>query len=108
MPLDGLAGRLRAARAAADLTQTQIATALDCSKQTISHWEHGRAQPCGSDLARLARIYVVSVDWLLTGLPHLPHRWGGAPALVPERCPHGIPYADRCLACESAAEGIAS
>jgi transcriptional regulator with XRE-family HTH domain len=95
MTLKGLADRLRAARAAADLTQGAVASALGYVPETIANWERNRAEPSASDLARLAVLYRVSVDWLLTGEPRMPHRFERA-----ERCAHDVPITDRCVACE--------
>jgi transcriptional regulator with XRE-family HTH domain len=94
MALKGLAERLRAARAAASLTQAQVAAALGYQPTTIANWDRGRAEPCATDLSRLATLYQVSADWLLTGQARLRHRFGQ------ERCPHGVPVTDRCTACE--------
>jgi len=98
MSLKGLASRLRAARAAADLTQGNVAAALGYHVATIANWERGRAEPCASDLARLAALYRVSVDWLLTGASRLPHRFERDAV---DRCEHEIPIADRCTRCEN-------
>lgn len=84
--------RLRAARAAADITQALLGRTLGLTESTIANWERGRSEPGAGDLAGLARALRVSVDWLLTGSP-LPHRF--------ERCPHDVPYVDRCVACEA-------
>lgn len=94
MTLQGFAERLRAARAAADMTQGTVASALGYTAQTIANWERDRTEPCATDLARLAALYRVTADWLLTGRARLPHRFEH-PA-----CPHGTPVADRCRACE--------
>jgi transcriptional regulator with XRE-family HTH domain len=96
MVLQGLATRLRMARAAANLTQFAVAQALGYTSTTVANWERSRTEPCSTDLTRLASLYRVSVDWLLTGSPRLPHRFDGC-----ERCQHGIPISDRCEACEA-------
>ena len=96
MSLAGFAERLRAARAAADLTQIAVSAALGYTPATIANWEHGRTEPSATDLARLAALYRVSLDWLLTGRAHLEHRF--------EVCPHGVPVAERarCGLCDTA------
>lgn len=90
--------RLRAARAAADITQGDVAEALGCSPNTIANWEKDRSTPCAPDLVKLIRLYGVSADWLLTGIARLPHRFG--PPKLSQRCVHGVPFSDRCIACE--------
>lgn len=90
MHLDGLPDRLRAARAASDFTQKQISEKLGYIQKTIANWERGRTEPCAYDLAQLACLYSVSADWLLTGSPRLPHRFGTAVPVC----------AQRCIACE--------
>lgn len=96
MALQGLGDRLRAARAAANLTQGTVASVFGYVPETIANWERERTEPSASDLARLATLYHVSVDWLSTGNPRMPHRFECV-----DRCPHGIPIADRCKQCES-------
>lgn len=95
MPLQGLAARLRAARAAADLTQVAVAAVFGYTPPTIANWERARTEPSLADVGRLATLYCVSCDWLLTGRARLPHRFGR------ERCEHGKPITDRCMPCEA-------
>jgi len=103
MALQGFAERLRAARAAASLTQEQVASALGYQATTIGNWDRARTEPCATDLARLATLYRVSADWLLTGQARLPHRFERRDGAT---CPHDVPITDRCIACEYP-EGIA-
>ena len=97
MLIEGFSERLRAARAAAQLTQQFISDELKCTSATIANWEHDRAVPGSDDLARLATLYHVSADWLLTG-KRMPHRFESSP------CPHGGQISERCLECERAAK----
>ena len=96
MFLTHLAARLRAARAAASLTQETAADAAHVSASSLANYEHGRAEIGASTLWQLASIYAVSADWLLTGSTPMPHRLHGAAS-----CNHGTPMADRCRWCES-------
>lgn len=107
MSLQGFAERLRAARAAAALTQGTVAAALGYSETTIANWEHDRSQPSPEDLARLVTLYRVSADWLLSGAPRLPHRFEGPKLSNAGRrmCPHDVPITDRCVPCEQDAAG---
>jgi len=57
--------RLRAARAAAQLSQEKVAEKIGVTAQTVASWEQGRTTPNATDLARLATVYAVSSDWLL-------------------------------------------
>lgn len=104
MTLQGFAERLRAARAAAGLTQSAVANAFGYTSQTIANWERERTEPCATDLARLAALYRVTADWLLTGRPRLPHRFERASRAA---CEHGTPIVDRCMACERSEEARA-
>ncbi len=102
MPLVGLAERLRAARAAAKLTQGAVSSALGYTPPTIANWEHARSEPGATDLVRLASLYRVCVDWLLTGA-RMRHRFevpGAATARI-DTCSHGTPIAERCMPCEA-------
>ena len=93
MIVSDLASRLRAARAAADISQTALSEALECSPATVANWEAGRTEPVASQLQQIAELCHVSVDWLLSGGP-LPHY------CPPPRCDHGVPTSSRCKLCE--------
>lgn len=60
-------GRLKQARARKQLTQSRVAELLGIDFTTISKYENDRSQPDYDTLLRLAGLYEVSVDWLLTG-----------------------------------------
>jgi len=57
--------RLRALRRQKALTQEQLAQMLHISRQTVSHWETGRATPDYETLGKLADILNVSLVDLL-------------------------------------------
>jgi transcriptional regulator with XRE-family HTH domain len=59
-----IAARLRTAREAAGLSQGQVAKLLDYHRPTITEIEAGRRKVSGEELARLAKLYEVSVEWL--------------------------------------------
>ena len=61
-----IAGRLRAARIQAGLSQGQVAKLLDFQRPTVTEIEAGRRKVSAEELARLADIYDVSVSWLAT------------------------------------------
>ena len=62
---DTVAERFRTARRNAHLTQDQAAKAIGVDKHSISHWETGMREPGLSNLRAAARVYGVSVEWLV-------------------------------------------
>lgn len=54
--MQSLGERLTQARKAKGLTQEQLAEAMHCSRQAISHWETGRSQPDVDTLAHLTAL----------------------------------------------------
>ncbi|MDI1347911.1 LexA family transcriptional regulator [Aquabacterium sp.] len=62
-----LAERLRAARKALfpEVTQKDVAVALDRSASAINLWEAGKTEPSADDIVALSRWYKVTCDWLL-------------------------------------------
>ena len=59
------AARLAGFRAAAGLTQTQLAEHLGASRRQIAYYESGRGRPPGALLGSLADLFRVSTDALL-------------------------------------------
>ena len=53
--MHNLASKLRSSRAAAGLSQDDLAARLHVTRQAISHWETGRSEPDLDTLAQLAR-----------------------------------------------------
>ena len=47
------------------ISQSELAERLNVSRQAISRWEGGRTSPTVDRLKVLAKIYGVTVDWLL-------------------------------------------
>jgi transcriptional regulator with XRE-family HTH domain len=60
-----LTEHLIAARKRAALSQGEVAEALGVSRQAVSRWENGLALPSTDNLARLSRLYGISIDMLL-------------------------------------------
>ncbi|WP_338667325.1 helix-turn-helix domain-containing protein [Pseudodesulfovibrio methanolicus] len=60
-----ISNRLRAAREQAGLSQGQVAVLMNKQRPTISEIEAGRRNVTAEELAHLADIYGVSVNWLL-------------------------------------------
>lgn len=63
-----LGDRIAAARSAAGLTQTGLASRLGVGAKVVSAWEHDRSEPRANRLAMLSGLLSVSVSWLLTGV----------------------------------------
>lgn len=61
----GFSQRLRQARTAAGLTQSDVATAAGVSPQAVSGWERGESVPEMEKLRVIARGVHSSVSWLL-------------------------------------------
>lgn len=57
--------RLRECREKAGYTQKQVAVILKLSGPSVSNWESGKTNPTHENLARLADLYRVSVDYLM-------------------------------------------
>jgi transcriptional regulator with XRE-family HTH domain len=62
---DVLAARLRAAREQAGLSQGQVAKLMKLHRPTISEIEAGRRRVVSEELTTFAKIYKVSVAWLM-------------------------------------------
>jgi len=61
---EAIASRLALARKQAGLSQAQVAKMLDLHRPSISEAEAGRRNVTAIELAKLAEIYGVSLDWL--------------------------------------------
>ena len=57
--------RIRDLREDGDLTQKELARALNCSQQVYSNYELGQRDIPTDILIKLSRFYSVSVDYLL-------------------------------------------
>jgi transcriptional regulator with XRE-family HTH domain len=65
MAKQAIAQRLRAAREHAGLSQGQVARLLQLHRPSVSELEAGRRSVSAEELAEFARIYDVSVSWLV-------------------------------------------
>lgn len=61
-----LGEKILSARKKAGLSQVDLADALGVSRQSVSKWETGEANPEIGKLPELARLLDVSTDWLLS------------------------------------------
>lgn len=62
-----LKDRIALARKQAGLSQEQLGERLGVSRQAVSKWESGQANPDVDYLARMCDVLEVSSDWLLLG-----------------------------------------
>lgn len=62
---EALAGRLRAAREQAGLSQGQVAKLMNLHRPTISEIEAGRRRVVSEELTKFGELYKVSVAWLM-------------------------------------------
>ena len=61
--------KLAELRAENNMSQFEVAEALNVSRQAISRWETGRAKPSTEKLIALSRLYGVPLDELVGGEP---------------------------------------
>lgn len=54
--------KLRTARLAAGLTQTQLAEKAGCHQKDVSRWESGNLEPKATTLKKLAQALGCSID----------------------------------------------
>lgn len=66
--------RLRAARKYLGISQQQLADRLGVTARTVSSWERGATVP--EDVAALAHILIVEVDWLFDSSPFESKKFG--------------------------------
>ena len=57
--------RFREVRESLKMSQKEVALTLGVSAPTVSEWEKGKKNPNTSNLKELARLYGVSIDYLL-------------------------------------------
>lgn len=57
--------RFRECREASGLTQKYVALTLGVKGPSVSNWESGKTTPTTENVAALAKMYNVSVDYLL-------------------------------------------
>ena len=65
--MEGLANRLTEACKRKHYTQAEVAEKLDVSFQAVSLWERDETTPDTEKLVDIAKLYGVTVDWLLLG-----------------------------------------
>lgn len=81
--------RLREARKAARMTQSEVAQQMNVNQNTYSYWENEKTKIDNVSLSKLAKIFNVTVDYLLGVDPPQPIKgiripiYGSVPAGVP-------------------------
>lgn len=61
--------RLKEVRKAAGLTQKEVATYVGVNQNTYSYWENGKTRIDSDSIAKLSKLFNVSVDYILDGSP---------------------------------------
>lgn len=67
-----LGARISALRRDARMSQSELARCLGVSSSAVGMYEQGRREPSAGRLVEIARIFSVSTDYLLTGVPACP------------------------------------
>ena len=62
-----MGARIAALRRRAGLSQAELAQLLRCSASAVGMYEQGRREPASDTLVRLAEVFAVSTDYILTG-----------------------------------------
>lgn len=62
-----MGARIAALRRQSGLSQAELAQLLQCSASAVGMYEQGRREPAADILVRLAEVFSVSTDYLLTG-----------------------------------------
>lgn len=60
-----LGNRIQELRKARNMSQVDLAKALNVTKQSVSNWENSNIQPSIDMLVRIAAYFSVSTDYLL-------------------------------------------
>ena len=64
-----LGPRIAALRREKNMSQAELAKALKISPSAVGMYEQGRREPAGEILVKMAEIFEVTTDYLLTGIP---------------------------------------
>lgn len=69
-----LGPRIAVLRREAGLSQAQLALRLGISPSTMGMYEQGRREPSMETVVAMAKVFRVSTDYLLTGMPAEPEQ----------------------------------
>lgn len=61
-----LAEHLKTLRKQAKMTQSQVAKAIEISQQGYAYWEQGKKRPSHDNLVKIAKLFNVSIDTLVS------------------------------------------
>lgn len=61
-----LAEHLKTLRKQAKMTQAQVAKAIEISQQGYAYWEQGKKRPSYDNLVKIAKLFNISVDTLIS------------------------------------------
>lgn len=61
-----LAEHLKTLRKKAKMTQAQVAKAIEISQQGYAYWEQGKKRPSHDNLVKIAKLFNVSIDTLVS------------------------------------------
>lgn len=61
--------RLKEVRKAAGLTQKEVAAYVGVNQNTYSYWENGKTRIDSDSIAKLSKLFNVSIDYILDGSP---------------------------------------
>lgn len=61
-----LAEHLKTLRKQAKMTQSQVANAIEISQQGYAYWEQGKKRPSHDNLVKIAKLFNVSIDTLVS------------------------------------------
>ena len=70
----GVDKSIRMLREAHDMTQQQLADAVEVTREAVAKWESGVAQPRMNAAIKLATMFGVTLDELASGVPKIPAR----------------------------------
>ena len=62
-----MGARISALRRRAGLSQAELGSLLQCSASAVGMYEQGRREPAADTLARMAQVFQVTTDYLITG-----------------------------------------
>ena len=82
--------RIKKAREARSLSQSELARLLRLRPQSVQQWESGNAGPQRKRLDAVAKVLDVSVSWLATGVGPMQSSKSGEQLLQELKLPHDI------------------
>ena len=65
--MDKLGERIFALRTAKNMSQGDLAAALDVSRQAVSKWENGMGTPTPENIVAMSALFGVTTDYILVG-----------------------------------------